>query len=48
MDLAAKSGLLHPNIGIESIDQETLTGLKKANNKVKKYRQILGTCGKGI
>ena len=41
MDLAAKSGLLHLNIGIESIDQETLSGLKKLSNKVKQYREIL-------
>ena len=41
MDLAAKSGLLHLNIGIESIDQETLSGLKKVSNKVKQYKEIL-------
>ena len=46
MDLAAKSGLLHLNIGIESIDQETLMGLNKSSNKVKQYREILGNLRK--
>jgi radical SAM superfamily enzyme YgiQ (UPF0313 family) len=41
MDLAKKSGLLHVNIGIESIDQETLSGLGKKNNKVGRYREAL-------
>ena len=46
MNLAAKSGLLHLNIGIESIDQETLMGLNKSSNKVKQYREILGNLRK--
>jgi len=41
MDLAAKSGLLHLNLGVESIDQQTLAGLKKMGNKVKQYREVL-------
>jgi radical SAM superfamily enzyme YgiQ (UPF0313 family) len=41
MNLAARSGLLHLNLGIESIDQETLAGLGKTRNKVKEYREIL-------
>ena len=41
MDLATKSGLLHLNMGIESIEQETLAGLKKVSNKVKQYKEIL-------
>ena len=41
MDLAAKSGLLHLNLGLESIDQETLAGMRKTNNKVGQYREIL-------
>ena len=41
MDLAARSGLLHLNLGIESIDQETLRGLGKTRNKVKQYKEIL-------
>jgi radical SAM superfamily enzyme YgiQ (UPF0313 family) len=41
MDLAKKSGLLHVNIGIESIDQGTLSGLNKRINQVKDYKRIL-------
>jgi len=41
MDLAKKSGLLHVNIGIESINQETLSGLNKRINQVKEYKKIL-------
>jgi radical SAM superfamily enzyme YgiQ (UPF0313 family) len=41
MDLAAKSGLLHLNLGMESIDKQTLAGLKKINNKVTHYEEIL-------
>ena len=41
MDLAKRSGLLHVNIGMESIDQNTLSGLNKRINKVKEYKEIL-------
>jgi radical SAM superfamily enzyme YgiQ (UPF0313 family) len=41
MDLAKRSGLLHVNIGIESIDGDTLVGMKKKVNKVKQYKEIL-------
>jgi radical SAM superfamily enzyme YgiQ (UPF0313 family) len=41
MDLAKRSGLLHVNIGIESIDQTTLAGLGKKSNNVRHYREIL-------
>ncbi len=41
MDLAKRSGLLHVNIGIESIDQSTLAGLGKKNNNVRHYGEIL-------
>lgn len=41
MDLAKKSGVLHVNIGIESIDQETLAGMNKRMNKVREYKEIL-------
>ena len=41
MDLAKKSGLLHVNIGIESINQDTLSGLNKRINQVKEYKKIL-------
>ncbi|HVP80755.1 MAG TPA: radical SAM protein [Thermodesulfobacteriota bacterium] len=46
MDLAKRSGLLHVNIGIESIRQETLSGLNKRINQVKEYKRILGNLRK--
>ncbi len=46
MDLATKSGLLHLNIGMESIDRETLTGLKKMSDKVARHEEILGNLRK--
>jgi Radical SAM superfamily/B12 binding domain len=41
MDLAERSGLLHVNMGIESIDRETLKGMNKKFNKVEKYSEML-------
>jgi radical SAM superfamily enzyme YgiQ (UPF0313 family) len=41
MDLAQKSGLLHVNIGIESIDPDTLYEMNKKVNKVQQYKEIL-------
>jgi radical SAM superfamily enzyme YgiQ (UPF0313 family) len=41
MDLAKRSGLLHVNIGIESLDRETLLGMNKRFNKVKQYEEML-------
>ena len=41
MDLARRSGLLHVNIGLESIDQATLNGMNKKTNKLIEYEQIL-------
>jgi radical SAM superfamily enzyme YgiQ (UPF0313 family) len=41
MDLAKRSGLLHLNIGLESISQETLLSMNKRANKVGEYEQIL-------
>ena len=40
LDLAARSGLLHVNIGLESIEPETLKGMNKRFNKVERYREI--------
>jgi radical SAM superfamily enzyme YgiQ (UPF0313 family) len=37
MDLARRSGLLHVNMGIESINPDTLKGMNKKFNKVDKY-----------
>jgi radical SAM superfamily enzyme YgiQ (UPF0313 family) len=41
MDIAKKSGLLHVNIGMESIDSKTLISMNKQANKVEEYEQIL-------
>ncbi|HYB62571.1 MAG TPA: radical SAM protein [Methylomirabilota bacterium] len=41
MALAARSGLLHLNMGIESINPETLKEMNKRFNKVNRYSQIL-------
>jgi radical SAM superfamily enzyme YgiQ (UPF0313 family) len=41
MDLAERSGLLHVNIGIESINTSTLKGMNKKFNKVEKYGIML-------
>jgi radical SAM superfamily enzyme YgiQ (UPF0313 family) len=40
MDLAQRSGLLHVNIGIESVDPNTIADMKKRQNKVNQYRTI--------
>ncbi len=41
MDLAKRSGLLHVNIGMESIDPDALILMNKRANKVGEYEQIL-------
>jgi len=41
MDLAKRSGLLHINIGMESIDQDTLNGMNKKANKANQYEETL-------
>jgi radical SAM superfamily enzyme YgiQ (UPF0313 family) len=40
MDLARRSGLLHVNIGIETIEGVTLAAMKKKINKVNEYEEI--------
>src|SRR5579862_5205061 len=42
MDLAKRSGLLHVNMGFESINTDTLKGMNKRFNKVEKYSEMLG------
>jgi radical SAM superfamily enzyme YgiQ (UPF0313 family) len=42
MDLAQRSGLLHVNMGLESIDRDTLKGMNKNFNKVDRYSEMLG------
>ncbi len=41
MDLARRSGLLHVNMGIESIDQKTLAAWRKGFNRVREYQEVL-------
>jgi radical SAM superfamily enzyme YgiQ (UPF0313 family) len=41
MDLAQRSGLLHINIGLESISPETLSAMNKNFNKTHKYGEML-------
>ncbi len=41
MDLAKRSGLLHVNMGIESIDQNTLKTMHKSFNKASEYFHII-------
>jgi radical SAM superfamily enzyme YgiQ (UPF0313 family) len=41
MDMAQRSGLLHLNIGIESINPDTLAGMNKRFNKVHRYAEML-------
>lgn len=41
MDLAQRSGLLHVNIGMESLDPQTLASMKKRQNATAHYSQIL-------
>lgn len=46
LDLAQKSGVLHVNIGMESIDPDTLASMNKRVNKVAEYEGILGVLRK--
>jgi len=46
MDLAKRSGLLHVNMGMESISQETLASMNKNFNKVHQYDEILNSLRK--
>jgi radical SAM superfamily enzyme YgiQ (UPF0313 family) len=41
MDLAQRSGLLHLNLGMESIDPDTINSMRKRQNKVHEYHEIL-------
>jgi radical SAM superfamily enzyme YgiQ (UPF0313 family) len=41
LDLARRSGLLHVNTGIESIEQKTLQAMHKGFNRVKQYEEVL-------
>jgi radical SAM superfamily enzyme YgiQ (UPF0313 family) len=41
LDLAAKAGVFHVNIGIESISQDSLHSIGKVQNHVKDYQRLL-------
>jgi len=41
MDLAQRSGLLHVNMGVESIDQKTLHAMNKDSNRVGQYGDVI-------
>jgi radical SAM superfamily enzyme YgiQ (UPF0313 family) len=41
LDLAKKSGLLHVNMGIESIAQDTLATMRKGQNKSNSYDEMI-------
>ncbi len=41
LDLARRSGLLHVNIGLESINPDTLNGMNKRFNKTSRYDEML-------
>ena len=41
LDLAQRSGLLHVNIGIESLNPDTLEGMNKRFNKASQYGEML-------
>ena len=41
LDLAQRSGLLHVNIGMESIDGQTIAQMRKGQNKTDRYHAVL-------
>jgi radical SAM superfamily enzyme YgiQ (UPF0313 family) len=41
LDLAAKAGVFHVNIGVESINQDSLLSISKVQNHVKDYKRLL-------
>lgn len=41
LDLAQRSGLLHVNVGMESIDAATLAGMRKPQNQAGLYEEVL-------
>jgi len=41
IDLAKRSGMLHVNMGVESIDQKTLHAMNKDTNRVRQYGDVI-------
>jgi radical SAM superfamily enzyme YgiQ (UPF0313 family) len=46
LDLAKRSGLLHINIGLESVDRRTLAEMNKKINNLNYYKEIMGNLRK--
>jgi len=46
LDCAKRSGLLHVNIGLETVDSETLAGMNKKINRVAFYKEIINNLRK--
>ena len=46
LDLAGRSGLLHVNIGLETVDRETLAGMNKKSNNIGYYKEIINNLRK--
>jgi len=46
MNLAKQSGMLHVNMGVESIDQKALKSMHKGFNPVKQYSEVLANLKK--
>ena len=41
LELAAKAGVFHVNIGVESISQDSLLSMNKIQNHAKDYKKLL-------
>jgi len=46
LDCAKRSGLLHVNIGLETIDRGTLAGMNKRVNKITYYKELINNLRK--
>jgi radical SAM superfamily enzyme YgiQ (UPF0313 family) len=46
LDCAQRSGLLHVNIGLETVDTETLAGMNKKTNNIGYYKEIINNLRK--
>ena len=46
LDCAKRSGLLHVNIGLETVDRETLAGMNKKANNIGYYKEIINNLKK--
>ena len=41
LELAAKAGIFHVNIGVESISQDSLLSMNKIQNHANQYKKLL-------